>query len=1028
MRKKQFQLKTTIYEENGVIYVEKAALHEIGKVHIQSFAIKYEKMKNCNENIELLKPSLYDGAMRYPYVEGKLLSHCLYENIQTQNPKEFLQNLRSVLHLIFDVKKEYQVNFSLSEHFVQVFGEQVFPPDTPALKISNIDCLFDNILVAGDGFICLDYEWVFPFPIPVEFITYRMLYYFYLHYQDILKYDSMLEFLAEFGISLEKLDLYQDMENHFQEYVHGLGREDAYLVKYAQEKSYFSDLQKAEGKIQEQLERILELQAEVKERNYQLRQVQEKYRLTQNHVQNLESMILDLNTKSEEQKQQIEYYKEHESLSSKAKQTVKEQMSNVLPVGSKKRKFLSYTKKSLLHPIKSTKLYLSEEGRNKIQGDFNIGSGYLEHGVLEFSIEEKPKVSIIIPVYNQIHYTYACLLSILKNTKNISYEVVVADDCSDDATKDLERYTKNVRIIHWEKNLGFLKSCNEAAKATKGQYLLFLNNDTEVCENWLRSLVDLIESNSQIGMVGSKLVYPDGKLQEAGGILWSDGSGWNYGRGDDPTKEEYNYVREVDYLSGASILLPKNLWEEIGGFDERYAPAYCEDSDLAFSVRKKGLQVVYQPLSVVVHHEGISHGKDEETGIKAYQVENTKKLVEKWKDEFEKQYPPDPQANLFLAKERAGKKKFILFVDHYVPRFDQDAGSKTTFQYLKLFLQKGFIVKFITDNYLKEEPYTTQLQQMGIEVLYGAQYESGIWDWIQQHKDFIQFAYLNRPHIASKYVDYLRDYTQIKLIYYGHDLHFLREYREYKLTGDEEKRKFADSIKLMELALLSKMDISYYPSVIEIKAIEVIDASLAVKAIRPYIFEHFSEEHIFAEDMEKRKGMLFVGGFTHLPNKDAMLWFCKEIYPLISREQEIPLVIAGSQVPKEIEELDEKHENGQKGIHVRGYVPEDELKRLYKECRMSVVPLRYGAGVKGKIIEALYYGVPVVTTSVGAEGILGAESVMEVIDSPMQMAEKILSLYSDVQTLSSMSNNGLEYVKRYYSVESAWRLIEEDFA
>ena len=187
-------------------------------------------------------------------------------------------------------------------------------------------------------------------------------------------------------------------------------------------------------------------------------------------------------------------------------------------------------------------------------------------------------------------------------------------------------------ICRNQTNQGFLRNCNQAAKAARGKYIMFLNNDTKVTEGWLSSLVKLIESDPSIGMVGSKLVYPDGRLQEAGGILWSDGSGWNYGRLDDPDKAEYNYVKDVDYISGAAILLSVQLWKQIGGFDERFAPAYCEDSDLAFEVRKAGYRVVYQPLSKVIHFEGVSNGTDVNgTGLKRYQVENSKKLREKWR-------------------------------------------------------------------------------------------------------------------------------------------------------------------------------------------------------------------------------------------------------------------------------------------------------------------------------------------------------------------------------------------------------------
>ena len=245
---------------------------------------------------------------------------------------------------------------------------------------------------------------------------------------------------------------------------------------------------------------------------------------------------------------------------------------------------------------------------------------------LVFNKMVDPQVSIIVPVYNQIHYTYACLKSILENTRDVTYEIIIANDCSTDITSKIDKFVENINVITTEKNLRFLLNCNNAAKYAKGKYILFLNNDTQVQENWLEPLVSLIEKDDSIGMVGSKLVYPDGRLQEAGGIIWSDASGWNYGRLSNPQDSEYSYVKECDYISGAAMMIKHSLWKEIGGFDERFAPAYYEDTDLAFEVRKHGYKVMLQPASIVVHFEGISNGTDITSGQKLYQVKNSEKF------------------------------------------------------------------------------------------------------------------------------------------------------------------------------------------------------------------------------------------------------------------------------------------------------------------------------------------------------------------------------------------------------------------
>ena len=1022
-RKEEFQIRTAILEENGRKWVEKSALTDAGIPHIEAFLWKYKGLTKQSSAVRVAEPILSeDGSCaRFPYLEGKTLAELLGHKIR--DGKAPVKELAEVMDKICQVKDGCLVPFQVTREFGKVFGEFVRLKDV-SMTVTNIDMLLENILVTGDGWYAIDYEWVYDFPVPVRFVKYRILFYFYRKYGSLMEYKDLGHFLAQFGISEKEAETYDEMEVRFQHYVHGENQE-TYMLKYRKNYRQVEELVGVEEEMKEareQLSHMSELEYELENRDTELSKLKEIQRLTQNHVTNLEIIIGDLRRENGELANTLNVLNRHISLPYRARRKLGVIFNRFFPKGTRKRKIMSYCKNTLIHPVSYMKLYTTEEGRNRIEGDFQIGDDYRIYGKVRFPKEENPTVSIVIPVYNQIHYTYACLRSILEFTKDVSYEVIIADDVSSDATKDLSRYADNLMIMRNETNQGFLKNCNQAAKAARGKYIMFLNNDTQVTEGWLSSLVRLIQSDPSIGMVGSKLVYPDGRLQEAGGIIWSDGSGWNYGRLDDPDKPEYNYVKDVDYISGAAILLPLGLWKQIGGFDERFAPAYCEDSDLAFEVRKAGYRVVYQPLSKVVHFEGVSNGTDVNgTGLKRYQVENSEKLKEKWAEEFKKQCVNDGNPNPFRARERSMGKKIILVVDHYVPTFDKDAGSKTTYQYLKMFIKKGFVVKFLGDNFLHEEPYSTELEQMGIEILYGPEFQSKIWDWLKENGKEISIAYLNRPHIASKYIDFLKKYTDMKIIYYGHDLHFLREGREYALTGNEENKKASDYWRSVELSLMKKADMSYYPSYVERDAIHDIDSRIRVKDITAYVYDEFLEN--ISEDFEKREGLLFVGGFAHPPNADGVLWFAREIYPLIRKRLDAPFYIVGSKVTEEIQALEQPGN----GIIVKGFVSEEELARLYSSCRVVVVPLRYGAGIKGKVVEAIYNGAPIVTTSVGAEGMKDIEGIMLVKDTPEEFAAAAADLYEDPEACRKMSQASQAYIRKYFSVDGAWERIKEDF-
>lgn len=629
-----------------------------------------------------------------------------------------------------------------------------------------------------------------------------------------------------------------------------------------------------------------------------------------------------------------------------------------------------------------------------------------------------PMVSIIIPVYNQFPYTYNCLKSIAQHSGDVPYEVIIADDCSTDLTVKIEEIVSGIRLIRNEENLRFLRNCNKAAKEAKGKYILFLNNDTQVTENWLQPLIKLPEEREDIGMTGSKLIYPDGRLQEAGGIVWQDGSAWNYGHGQNPSMPEYSYVKEADYISGAAIMIRRSLWEELGGFDERFAPAYYEDTDLAFQVRKAGFKVIFQPKSVVIHFEGITNGTDTKTGEKAYQEVNAGRFREKWKEILEQEHSPNGQ-NVFRARERGTGKKMILVVDHYVPMFDKDAGSRYMLDYMKLFLKQGYTVKFLGDNFFPHQPYTDALQQMGIEVIYGDWYARHWKEWLKETGKDLDYVLLSRPHISIKYIDAVREYSSAKILYMGHDLHFWREEMRYEKTGDPAAQREAKKWRETELRLMKQADVSIYPSDLETEKIRSIDPAITIRRWPLNIYADVPDTDY---DISARKDLFFIGGFTHQPNLDGALWAVKDIMPAVwEKRPEIRLHIVGSNTPEEILQL-----AGER-ILVHGQMSNEELDRLLKHSRMELVSLRYGGGVKGKVIEAMKSGLPVVTTSVGTQGLAGTEDFLLMGETAEELAEQIIRHYDDEKLLREISRKETAYVRENFSEAQALKVLEMDF-
>ncbi|NEZ04655.1 glycosyltransferase [Wenzhouxiangella sp. XN201] len=629
----------------------------------------------------------------------------------------------------------------------------------------------------------------------------------------------------------------------------------------------------------------------------------------------------------------------------------------------------------------------------------------------------RPTTSIVIPVFNKLAYTAACLHAIAEETRSHSFEVIVVDDCSTDATAEYLSQCEGLTIVSNDTNSGFIYSCNAGAAVARGEFLVFLNNDTTVTRHWLTALIDTFDHFPDTGIVGARLVYPDGRLQEAGGIVFHDGSGWNYGRGDQPDRPEYSFACEADYVSGACLAIPRETFERAGGFDSHYAPAYYEDTDLCFRVRELGLKVVYQPGCTIVHHEGISSGTDESSGTKRYQAVNREKFVERWREALAGQPDPVPGPEAIDQVRRARHHRSlgrVLVIDAVTPEPDKDSGSMRMEAMLTILRDMGYRVSFMPENLAWTDRYTRNLQQRGVQVLFHP-WVTGTEDWLHEHGTALDLVLVSRHYVLAPLIDSIRKHCpNARVIFDTVDLHFLREQRMAELTGDERARRMAEKTRKAELGLIRSSDATLVVSPVERDLLQqaLPDADIQVLSNIHHI-------HGRSRDWSERRDLLFVGGFQHPPNIDAAEWLMDEIMPRVRAElPEVRLHIIGSRMPENL------RERSVDGVVLHGYV--EDLKPYLEGCRLSVAPLRYGAGVKGKVNQAMAWGLPVVATTCAAEGMY-LEDGKDVLlaDSSDEFAAAIVRAYSDESLWLALSDGGLVNVECHFSFEAAKSAISE---
>ncbi len=634
-----------------------------------------------------------------------------------------------------------------------------------------------------------------------------------------------------------------------------------------------------------------------------------------------------------------------------------------------------------------------------------------------FSVPSSPApvVSIVIPVYNHASHTLACLRALAAHPPTVACEIIVIDDGSSDETP---RWMPQVQGLRYEvraRNGGFIEACNDGVARSRGQYAVLLNNDTVPQPGWLDTLLATLQADPGIGLVGAQLLYPDGRLQESGGVVFADGSGWSYGRFESADDPRFASLRDADYCSGAALMVSRALWDSLGGLDTRYRPAYYEDTDLAFQVRASGLRVVVQPASRVVHDEGTSNGVDTGSGIKAYQVRNQTVFAEKWQQALQAQLPVGSVPGPALLHRH---QRQILILDEEVPRPERDSASLRQLNLIRMLLAEGLHVVFLPTRREHAGAATEALQRLGVEVWY-APFAQNLASWLAAHGPRFDVVVMVRHHLARECLPLVRQYApQARRVFDTVDLHYLREKRGAEVAGDAALLRNAERTRSSEMAVMEQCDVTVLVSAAEREQLHQDAPQVRVALI--------SNLHDIAGPglpFDQRQDLVFVGGFAHPPNLDAMQWFIAEVFPRIRAAlPAINLHCIGAAPPPALL----AQAQAQPGVRMHGFV--EDIVPYMDQVRVAVAPLRFGAGVKGKINLSMAHGQPVVGTPCAVEGmhLHDGQDVLVAADATA-FAEAVVRLHEDPQLWARLSAGGLANISAHFSLQAAQAAVRAVF-
>jgi GT2 family glycosyltransferase len=601
-------------------------------------------------------------------------------------------------------------------------------------------------------------------------------------------------------------------------------------------------------------------------------------------------------------------------------------------------------------------------------------------------------------------------------TPAITHEVVVVANGPSAAhlASTITPQSSLVRLVISAANLGFGGGCNRGAAEAYGELLVFLNDDIEVLPGWLETLVETADRHADAGAVGSLILFPDGVIQEAGAIAWRDGSTLCVGRGESLETNSYDFVRAVNYCSACSLLVRRQPWDALGGFDPRYFPAYYEDVDLCFGLARAGFRTLFQPRSRAIHRETASSTTPRRDFLV---LRNRETFRRKWARQLEAcdvAAPTEPAA-VARAAERARASRHLLLIDDRPPQRGSGSGFSVLLDAIEALDDTGFAVSVAASDRIDGD--IAVLANRGVQVM-------------RQPPDVVlsdlggvfDRVLISRPNNFARYAPLVRRHQpNASLVYLAEALYYRRMQRQLDFVSDASEREHRTSEMLesreLERSIPLSADEIICVSDEEAAILAAVPGHCRIEVIRPIVRNLAPTAAAFSE----RSDLLFTPGWLAgdaSPNVDALAWFVSDVLPRLHESRpEIRLRVTGANPPPAARAC------ASPAVEFVGFTP--DLRAMYETCRIAVVPMRFGAGVKVKCIEALQYGVPVVSTSVGAEGLgLHDSRAVVVADAADEFANALLALYAGPEAWSAQRGHILRVTRRWGEyADRSWRQL-----